>query len=364
MRPDVSLFLPSLEGGGAERVAVSLANYFSERNLNVDIVLCQASGPFLEDLDGRVNIVDLKTVRVTRSFSSLRRYLRRQRPRVMLAFMTHANILAALALTGLPAVRLVVSERSVFSSAVSRLGWIQRKLYVCGVRWAYSRSDSVICISKGAALDLAQTAGLRLDDLTVINNPLASPGVVDVVRSRSSKESGARPEILAIGRLEPVKGFDTLIKAFDLISNRTDARLTILGEGRQRALLSQLIADRNLESRVELVGFVPDPSTYMLKSDLVVVASIHESFSNVLVEALAAGCRIVSTDCPYGPREILEDGSHGTLVPVGDVHALAEAILVQVTTPCDEVDLKARVHRAADFGVQVIGQKYLDVLRL
>lgn len=356
----LALYLPSLRGGGAERVMVTLANGIAQRGYAVDLVLAKAEGPYLGDVAENVRVVDLRAARVATSLPGLVRYLRRERPVAMLSALNHANVIAVLArrLAGVP-VRLVISEHSNFStSKANALSWRGRMIGHF-MRWAYPYADRIVAVSEGVAHDLANH--FRLQSIEAIYNPI----VTDALKTLSCAEANhpwltARhaPVVLGVGRLAPEKDFSTLIKAFARLRETRDARLIILGEGELRSPLEALVRQFGLQEVVSLPGFVSNPYAFMRQADLFVLSSAWEGLPTVLVEAMACGTSVVSTDCPSGPAEILENGRWGRLVPVGDEIALAEAMAATL----DQTEHPDVAARAADFSVDRAVEGYLRVM--
>lgn len=323
----IAVFLPSLRGGGAERVMVTLANGFAERGHRVDLVLTRAEGPYLTEVSKRVQIVDLDRGRVAASLLPLATYLRRERPDAMLSALNHANIIAIMAckLAGV-STRLVVSERNSLTAHSGSLGQgFIRTL----MRWCYPAAHGVIAVSQAMRDELITQLKLPSENVTSIPNPVDLDALNVLAQDRPEHawfEPGEPPVILAVGRLEAQKDYHTLLEAFLSLRARRDSRLIILGEGSQRMELEKQVSALGLEGSVELVGFKQNPFAWMAACDLFVLSSRHEGFPNVLVQAMACGARIVSTNCPTGPDEILEGGRWGRLVPVGDAEALANAM--------------------------------------
>lgn len=360
MSDRIAIFVPSLRGGGAERVMVTLANGFAQRGYAVDLVLAKAEGPYLGDVAENVRVVDLRAARVATSLPGLVRYLRRERPVAMLSALSHANVIAVLArrLAGVP-VRLVVSERNNFSlSKANARSWRGRMMGHC-VRLAYPHADTVVAISQGVADDLTQYAPLQAID--VVYNPVDTRYVKRLSRAEPDHPwlcHGHVPVVLGVGRLTPQKGFPTLIRAFARLRETHDARLIILGEGELRPQLESLVCQLGLHEVVSLPGFKRNPYGFMRRADLFVLSSAWEGFGNVLVEAMACGTPVVSTNCPSGPAEILEGGRWGRLVPVGDEVALAEAMAATL----DQTEHPDVAARAADFSVDRAVEGYLRVM--
>lgn len=323
----IAVYLPSLRGGGAERVMVELSNEFAARGHRVDLVLVKAEGRYLSEISPRVNVVDLNCRRVIISIWPLVRYLRAARPQAMLSALTHANLVALLCrrLANVR-MRVVVSERNSLARLKGRSGRLFRLL----IRSFYPLSDKVIAVSQGIARELEEQTSLLPQQVTTIPNPvnLERIGVLasEPIPHPWLVDRGT-PTILAAGRLEPQKDYATLLSAFERVHERQDARLIILGEGSLRGELERRISASGLGDRVRLVGFDPNPFPWMAASQVYVLSSRHEGFPNSLVQAMACGSRVVSTDCPTGPDEILEGGKWGALAPVGRDDLLAELIL-------------------------------------
>lgn len=339
---------------------VTLANGFAERGYPVDLILAKAEGPYREDVADNVRVVDLEATRVATSLPRLVRYLRRERPVAMLSAMSHANVIAVLArqLAGVP-IRMVVSEHNNFTTARANASSRRGRMMGHFMRWAYPYADSVVAVSKGVADDLANH--VRLQSIDVIYNPI----VTDTLKTLSQGEpdhpwlaQSDHSIMLGIGRLTSQKDFSTLIRAFARLRETRKARLVILGEGELRPQLEALVCQLGLHEDVCLPGFKDNPYAYMRQADLFVLSSAWEGLPTVLVEAMACGTPVVSTNCPSGPAEILENGRWGRLVPVGDESALAEAMI----TTLSETEHPDVVARAADFSVDRAVEGYLQVL--
>ena len=361
----IAIFLPSLAGGGAERVMLTLANAISTRGYAVDLVLASMHGPYLPQVSGQVRVVDLRAGRVFKSLFSLARYLRHEKPFAMLSGLNHANVVAVMAnrLAGKPA-RLVLSEHSTISQEASRThGFVARTVYAL-VRKFYRHADRIVAVSQAAARDLEQFAHLKAGTVRTIYNPFDLEHIRESARQDPCHPwltPGEPPVILAIGRLTQAKDFPSLIRAFASIRNRHRARLLILGEGDLRGTLEDLVQELGMDpSIVQMPGFVTNPYAYLSRAAMFVLSSRWEGLPGVLIEAMACGTPVVSTDCPSGPREILGNGLWGRLVPVGDMTALAQAMDVILTTP---KDLLPDVHqRALDFAQEIAVEAYLNAL--
>lgn len=305
-------------------------------------------------------MVDLGKRRVRSSLFDLIRYLRKERPDVVLSAMDHANMMAIWAkyLSGAKT-RIVVSIHNNMSRVVENTRNRRDKLRPFLSRYFYPKVDAVIAVSNGVANDIVKLTGLSWDSINVIYNPVVTPELFEMAREPVNYpwfKSGKPPVILGVGRLTMQKDFSILIRAFALVRKKMPARLMILGEGEERPKLEAVVRELNLGNDVALPGFVENPYKYIKRAAVFVLSSRWEGFGNVLVEALALGTPVVSTDCPSGPREILEGGKWGCLVPVGNVEAMAQSIQaaleegVPIEVPLDSYNLDNVVN------------KYLEIL--
>lgn len=362
MSADVAMLLPDLRAGGAERVALNLCNAFAARGLSVDLLLMAPVGALLPLLDPRVRVVDLGAERIRGVPARLVRYLREERPRSLLAHMWPLTAIAVLARSvARVATRVVVVEHTTWSTAPQAPNLAHRVALRASMASLFRAADAVVAVSEDAADDLARVARLPRVRVHAIANP--------VVGGRSFRggggslpqawAAGTHARVLAVGALKSEKDYGTLLRAFARLVTRTDARLLIAGEGAERPTLETLATELGVRDRVTMPGHLEDVDAAYAVADLHVLSSRCEGFANVLVEAMAHGTPVVATDCRSGPREILEDGAHGALVPVGDDVSLADAMaraLVGVRDP------DALRRRAAVFSVDAAADAYLRLL--
>jgi len=359
----IAIFSPSLRGGGVERNAVNLAHGFVDRGYPVHLVLSCAEGPFLTEVDDRVDLVDLKASRVLFSLPRLAAYLRKARPAVLLSGMAHANFAAILARQmALVPCRLVASVHTCFSVGGGYTEkWLDRNTARIG-RILYPRADQIIAVSQGVADDLAESSSLDPGTITVIPNPVVMPdplGMADVVPDHPFVKADDPPLLVGVGRLSPEKGFDVLIKAHSLLLARSRIGLLILGEGAERPRLEALVKELGSGDFVDLPGFVDSPLAYIARAAALVMPSRIEGFGNALVEAMACGVPVVATECSGGPTEILAGGRFGPLVTPDDPSALARAIEQVMQDPVASSVLQ---ERAREFAVDQVVARYLKVL--
>ena len=354
----------SLRGGGAERVFVLMANELAARGHDVTVFTWNAQGPNAALRSSAVKLIDLgipirgegfgkpATLRGLQGSIAM---LRQLRPDAVYSAPEFANLLMALALvlSGSRA-RCFPSFHAAASLPSQTLG---ARVAVLLSSLMVRRAAKAIAVSDGVGRDIA-ARGIPGSKVVVINNPLPSA----LARpddaygwQRDLAALGAGPVIATAGRLVPVKDHRTLLAAFAILRRRQPARLVLFGEGPLEAELRAYAQDLGVAGSVLFPGYVNDPAACYAAADLFVLSSTSEGFGNVLIEAMAAGVPVVSTDAPHGPREILAGGRYGPLVPVGNADALAAAMSTTLEHPIPRHVLK---DRAADFAVDVIGDKY------
>jgi glycosyltransferase involved in cell wall biosynthesis len=389
----IGLFVRSFGGGGgAERVMLNLATGLADQGHRVDLVMGRKEGHFLDEIPDKINIIDLKVrsayqllpvvlkmprVAATLAASLLRpgvpwilgavpglaAYLNQQRPAALLSALSYPNIAAVLARRLSPAsTRMVISVHNHLSVATAQAGKAAEKNFPQLARRLYPEADRVVAVSDGVADDLAQTIQLARSRITTIYNPVFRPDLMTLAQAPLEHAwfaPGAPPVILGIGKLKPQKDFGCLIRAFARVRADRPARLLILGEGSQREAVLSLARQLRVADDIALPGFVANPFAYLGRAAVFALSSAWEGLPTVIIEALACGCPIVSTDCPSGPAELLERGAYGSLVPVGDDTALAQAILATLDTPPHRDRL---LDRARQFSVDRAVEQYLSVL--
>ena len=358
----IAFFLPTLCGGGAERVAVNLAEGMASRGHAVDLVVATAEGELAGEVPPAVRLVDLKAGRVLRSLPSLASYLRREQPRVVLSSMGHANIVslwaARVAGRGTP---VVVTVHNTMSQSGREQGAAGARVWAGLMRTFYPWAAEIVAVSEGAATDLARTTGLPRERVRVVYNPVITSALLSRAAGASEHPwlaPGQPPVVLGVGRLTSQKNFALLLHAFATVRRARETRLLILGEGEQRSELEALAVRLGIAGDVALPGFRDDAAACMAGAAVFVLSSAWEGLPTVLIEALAVGTRVVSTDCPSGPREILQDGRLGALVPVGDADALARALLRTLEQPRTPVPAEA----LAPFMSSAAVDRYLSLI--
>ena len=372
----ISFFIDSLAGGGAERVMLNLANHYAGQGYSVDIVLAHKRGEYLNDVDERVRLIDLNVSRFWQYFVPLIRYFRQERPVVMLSATTILNLLAILTKKlAMVDTRLVVSEHIDIQSFAERGALQKPKIVKRLIRFIYPQADQIVAVSKGAANSLASFANLPVEIIKPIYNGVIDQHKLDLAMQPidhpwfGEAEQRDFPVILGVGRLQDQKNFAMLLRAFAKLRKKMPARLIILGEGELRHTLQQQAEKLKIDSDVSLHGFADNPFKYLKNANVFALSSFYEGLPTVLIEALACGCPVVSTDCPSGPNEILENGRYGALVPVDNDEAFANALLTALTQELGSSEAhqsykKGLQDYAKKFGVDQAFAAYSEVLLL
>lgn len=359
----VALVFSSLQGGGIQRVMLTLARGFIDRGVRVDLLIVDPRGDLRPSVPDAARIVDLGGRGAARSLPALTRYLRRARPDAVLASQTHLNlvVLLARALARVPC-RVVATEHVALDAVLANAATWRERLFPAGARLGYRHADAVVAVSHDTANRFCAATGLARDTVSVIYNPVVTPDLFVQARARVDHPwfaAAAPPVILSAGRLTHQKDHTTLLRAFARLRQTLAARLVILGEGEERQALEQLAGTLGVRADVQLPGFVVNPFAYMARARVFALSSRWEGCPNVLIEAMACGVPVVSTDCPSGPAEVLQGGTYGRLVPVGDETAMAEAML---HTLHETTDPPPRVARAGTFSAEHAVSRYLEVL--
>lgn len=326
----VALYLPSLVGGGAERVFLDIASGIAGRGIPVELVVAKSEGALLDQVPGGVRLRKLGARRTASSVPALVRYLRHERPAALVTALAHANLMgvaaARIARTG---TRVVVTEHLPPSTWVDRPQRRDSRLIPRMMHTVYPRAGAIVAVSTGVADDLAERARIPRSSVRVIYNPV----LVDRLQALAAEPldhpwfaPGEPPVVLAVGRLTAQKDFSTLIRAVAAVRKGRPCRLIVLGEGEQRPALEALVSELGAGDDIALPGFVANPYPYFRGAAMLALSSRFEGLPTVLLEAVCLGLPVVATDCPSGPSEILDGGRHGRLVPVGDAGALAVAI--------------------------------------
>lgn len=365
MRVKLMFILPSMAGGGAEKVALLLMRYFAHSQFNIFLVLFKQEGEYLSQLPENIHLVDLKK-RSKFDFLSLigrlKDTLEKIKPDVILSFITYANIISLISsgLTGnLP--KLIISHRN-YHELQRRFAFKQIIYPFC-----YRRARKIIAISEGIKNTLIKDWKIQEDKICVIYNPIDINAVnalkkVNVehpflVSNRDYKV------VINIGRLEKPKNQELLLSAFQKLLGDIDARLIILGQGRLEQALKRKAQVLGIQNKVSFVGFQNNPYAWLSRSDVFVLSSNYEGFGNVIIEAMACGVPVISTDCPYGPGEIIANSINGVLVKREDSEELVQAMTHVLLNPETSKKLAQNaLESVANYDIHIIGKRYEEAL--
>ncbi|WP_373506949.1 glycosyltransferase [Thiocapsa sp.] len=365
----IACFFSTSGHSGVDRAAKHLIPALARRGYQVDLLKVRRHGPHLDAIPDGVSVVDLGSRHTYACVPALVRYLRRERPAVMLSDKDRVNRTALLAgwiarrLAGAPT-RLVFSSGTTISIDLATRGELERWVQRNSMGRLYPFADQVIVTSTGVADDMARYTGLARDRIRVVPSPVVPESLFTETLARPDHPWLGRsdmPLILGAGELCGRKDFETLLHAFARVRAHRPCRLMILGQGRARERLLALAAELGVADDFALPGFVPEPYAFMAHADLFAFTSRWEGLGFVIIEALAVGTPVVATDCPSGPREILQDGRIGPLVPVGDAAALAAAMMQTLDAPPPEALLR---DAARPYEIEASIDAYLDAMRL
>jgi glycosyltransferase involved in cell wall biosynthesis len=325
--PVIAFFLATSGHSGVDRVMKNLITEIAGRGIHIDLLRISRHGPHFKSVPENVRLVELGTSHVNTSFLPLVRYLRHVRPSALLSDKDRVNRVALWArrIAGVDT-RVAVRMGTTVSENLAKRGWLDRKLQYFSIRRFYPWADAVLVPSQGAAEDLVRIGGLNPARVRVVPSPIVNDRLYRMAEEDPGHPwlvDASVPIVLGVGELCERKDFATLLKAFALLRKKRPARLIILGEGRKRESLLELAAQLGVAGDFDLPGFQANPYAFMARASLFALTSRCEGAPVVLMEALACGTPVVSTDCRSGPREILQGGRLGPLVPVGDFSALA-----------------------------------------
>lgn len=359
----VAFFLPSLAGGGGERVMLEIARHFVQHGFVVDVVITRRGGPLWESVPEHVRLINFQSWKTPTCLPKLIRYIRRERPAVLISAVELGNLTALLAKRFFTRrLRLIVSQHTHFTAMYQHCGFMLR-VALRLTALLLPAADTIVAVSSGVAEDLYRwlprmTAGR----VRIIPNPVVTPALVEQARlpvEHSWFDDPRTPVVLTVGRLViRYKDQPTLLKAFAEILKSRSAKLIVLGEGPDKAGLMDLAHQLGIQRSVDFVGFQPNPFAYMARAQIFVLSSLFEGLPTALIEAMACGVPVVATDCPGGLREILEGGKWGRLVPVGDWRLLARGILDTLDNPVPADYLTARANH---YSSTASGDRYVEL---
>jgi glycosyltransferase involved in cell wall biosynthesis len=360
---DLAVVMRAFEGGGAQRDMILLCNALAAKGVGVTILALRDQGPLRPLLDAGVRVVPVPGRKLRYAVPGLRRALRVLAPDFVVSSEAGLNLCALAAVRTLARSnrpKLLLREVGSPSIALRHDPYAQNRVAYRVLRYFYRYADRVLTLTDGARRDLAQNFFVPERTIAVMRtNAVIPPPMAERLAhwdGESGREDGL---VVCIGRLSPEKDHRTLLRAVALLPSDRNWRLAIVGAGVQRPTLETYARDLGLGGRATFVGEVDDPFAWMMRAQVAVCASIYEGLGNAVIEALACGTPVVSTDCPYGPREILEGGRYGALTPVGDAAAMAAAIGAALD---GAVDRRALTARGLQYTAALAAERFIEIM--
>ena len=318
------IILPSLLGGGSERVMIHVANNLNRDKFEIIIILLKKEGRYIDDLPANVRCINLNVSQARYAAFKIIKEIREIKPDVVLSTLGHLNLIIMMLKPFLPKnIKLIARESSIVS--IINKDEKYPRLFDFLYSKLYKYFDFIICQCQFMKEDLINNYNINEEITVVINNPVNIPRIDLINENDEVVFDRNKTNLLAVGSLKEVKGYDLLIQAIARLEN--NYHLTILGEGKEEDSLKALAKALNIESKVSFLGFKKDPHYYMNQADIFVLSSRYEGFPNVVLEANACGLPAVAFNCPGGVGEIVEDGVNGFLVENGNVDKMVETII-------------------------------------
>jgi glycosyltransferase involved in cell wall biosynthesis len=373
----VIFVVPSLKGGGAEKVAATLLDSLQKTDDDIKLVLVLFSKKTKEALGHNIDVKYLGVhargnicYTITKFFKviyRLTKIIKEESPYCILSFMDYSNVVSIICnwLSGKKN-RVIISVHNIPIVQMRECSpnfW--ERIMGLLIKVFYNKADSIIAVSKHVGDDLVKNSRINKKLIHIIKNPID----IDRVNHLSNKDVAEEffnedaPIILGVGRLSKEKGFKYLLKAFSLLREKSNARLVILGEGKEEANLKELSINLGIDKKVFFLGFKDNPYKYMKRSTIFVLPSLYESFGLVMIEAMACGIPVIATNSYVGIEDIIEHEKNGLIIPVADENALAESILRLL----DDMELRLSMSEEAKknirkFSIERITDQYKAVL--
>lgn len=355
--PLLTLFLPSLAAGGAERVLMAIAGELVRTGHRCDLVTAQAGGRWEARVPVGVRYIALGRRKPWHTLPRLVRYLRKNRPAAVLSSVFAANV-TALAACCLTRTRCVIREAYWAREDAAGGSLLGRLTNHLALGLLYRRADAIVSLSEDLADHVHRLTGIQRERVVVISNPLIHAEDAPPPVSLPSTWGNA-PLVLACGRLVPQKDYPTLLRAFSQLRKHMPAHLVILGEGPLKGELAALSDELGIGKQVLFAGYSANPHAWMRRADLFVSTSRWEGFPNVLLEALECGCPIASTRSSDAIDLILDHGRYGTIVPFGDNQAIAQAMMAALSRGGRTMPESKHLQR---FSIEAVTKQYLVLL--
>ncbi len=347
MKTDICIFAPSFGNGGAEKMTINLCRGFSEHGYVVDLILRDKNIPFLNVLGKNINIIEFSKDK-SKTSGELFSYIKEHQPQILLSTKGGDKEAIYVKKFFRSKTKVVLRHGTTFSMRDKNRNLIKRIISLYKLKRLLPSADLIIAVSKGVAEDIQKITGINKDRVKVVPNPTIVPEIFELAKKEIDHvwfKGKSSPIILGAGGFRKSKDFPTLIRAFKILRKSVNAKLVILGDGRKREEIEKLIRKLHLSEHVYLPGFQENPYAFMARADLFVLSSIWEGCPNVLIEAMALGTPVVSTNCPSGPWEILQGGKYGKLVEPGNYEELARAMEHTLKNPLPPEKLKNAVKK-------------------
>lgn len=324
MKKKLAVVVPSLRGGGAEKVIINILRNIDKNKFDIKLILVKKEGPYVKLIPDDILVSDLNKERVRYSLLKLIKELNEFKPDIIFSTLGHLNI-ALLSIRklikGNP--KIIVREANTPSKSISSNKRFLTTLY----KYFYPKADLIVAQCKEMKDDIVDIFNIDEKKITYIYNPVDIEGIKNCCKNKNPYNNN-KINLLSVGRLTFQKGFDILIDAFNIVLKKIpNAHLTILGEGILKNDLQKQAEILGIRENISFVGFKENPYPYYYYSDVYILSSRWEGFPNTLLEALACGTKVVATDCKSGPKEILAGGKYGVLVNEGDYKSLADGII-------------------------------------
>ena len=375
----IAILIPSLEKGGIERSISRISKGLLDLGWQVDLLIDKSSLEAESYFDQRINFIKLKAGHFDQNknlffsllkniilFIKIRTYIKRSDTKIILAAkniplgiilkLSKRNRLKIIIREAVNPITTLQLQRNLITRTI--LKWIKKL--------SYPYANKIIAISNGVKHSLVKDIGVDHEKITVVYNPSSDPNIIKFSKEFVPEEFSKSniPTLISIGRLVPQKDYMTLLKAFNASLNFFKSRLIIIGEGQERSLIEKYIKDNKMDNQIILLGYQSNPWKYLTNSDLFILSSKWEGFGNVIVEAMLLGIPVISSDCPSGPSEILEQGKLGDLFNVGD-HARLATLIEEKLNNINQSKVKADLAQKASsrYSIKLISKQYDDVLR-
>ncbi len=355
------IFIGSLEGGGAERVVLNLANELHKRGVDIILILRFKKGPYLKALNQNIKVIELKSNNPVIIILRIIKVCKKKKIERLLTVSRYNNVIGLIANKFLR-IKIIIREASTFDGIVSK-GSIKNTMLLKLMKILYPTANFVIANSHDTANDINMHINIKKNKLIVINNPLVNNEILKLSKEKIANDTFnklSRPIIISVGRLVAAKNISYLIRSFKKVKSEFhNANLVIIGDGPLKNQLITLSKELDVENNVYFIGYVDNPYKYLKLSDVFVLSSLYEGFGNVIVEALSVGLPVVSVNCAGGPSEILNNGEFGDLSPLDNENAFAAAIIKSLVTKHNKRRL---IERANFFSIERITDEYYDII--